>query len=205
MMSAPTIGAPIGPDIPTSERTVVFDHVPKLRELISYGGWPGVVYAQVCIHNVKNASDREERPAHLRPIRGSFYYSIRGPKGLADMALVGTGSPIPGASPDAGERLFFTDGEVGKLTGLEVPYPIWLRHQPQEETRGEGFPVSQAAENREGSSRVQARQPAQRKQKRPGREKQKAGSGHSLEHREASRQRMKAYWAAKRAASIKEI
>jgi len=194
-MSAPTIGAPIGPDIPESARNTVFDHVPKLRELISYGGWPGVVYAQVCVHNVKNALDRTERPTRLRPIRGSFYYSIRGPSGVADMALVGNGDPIPGASPDAGERLFFTDGEVGKITGLEVPYPIWLRHQPEESHAGQEVDVTQDS-NRD--ARVQARRTPQRKQKRPGREKKKSGSGHSLEHREASRQRMKAYWAKKR-------
>ena len=134
-MTAPMAGAPIGPDIPSSDRRIIYDRIPKLHELLPNGGWPGVVYAQICIHNIKAAADREERPARLRPIRGSTYYSISGPAGIADMALVGTGSPIQGAAPESGARLFFTDGEVEQLTGHTVEYPIWLRSQPKKEAR----------------------------------------------------------------------
>lgn len=133
-MSAPVLGVPVGPDPRSTTRTRVFDHVPHLRELMpSTGGWPGIIYAQVCVHNVANAIEREENPAHLRQIRGSEYFEITGPKGTVQMALVGCGTPIPGASPNAGARLFFTDGEVERLTGHPVKAPIWLRPQPKEE------------------------------------------------------------------------
>jgi len=175
-MTAPTIGAPIGPDIPHSDRRQVFDHVPRLQELIDYGGHPGVVYAQVCIHNVKRANDREERPANLRPIRGSSYYSIRGPQGSAEMALVGTGTPISGASPQGGARLFFTDGEVGMLTGLPVQYPLWLR--AQEESDAEVVAVTQRAEGRKGAGRVPARHAPQREQDGTPSDEPQAGDRH---------------------------
>lgn len=176
-MSNPSLGVPVGPDPRPSQRNRSFDHVPKLHELIAYGGWPGVVYAQVCVHNTANAAARTDTPDHLRPIRGADFYSIVGPRGEAQMALVGTGSPIPGASPDAGARLFFTDGEVERLTGLPVgEYPIWLRPQPQEEGdggRGRGSePSAQTAaagpgEGAKGDARVQGGNPAQRKQPGP--------------------------------------
>jgi hypothetical protein len=127
-MTVPILpGAPIGPDIPTHARRAVFDHVPQLQELLPNGGWPGVVYAQVCVHNLKLANDRTTQPANLRPIRGTQYFSIRGIRGEAQMALVGCGQPIPGSAPESGARLFFTDGEVNLKTGLEVVYPIWFR------------------------------------------------------------------------------
>jgi hypothetical protein len=133
-MTSAIPGAPIGPDIESSHRERVYDHVPRLRELLPNGGWPGVVYAQVCVHNLKAASDRADRPANLRPIRGATYYSILGPNGEAAMALVGQGKPIPGAAPEAGERLFFTDGEVEKQTGHEVEWPIWFADAEPERT-----------------------------------------------------------------------
>lgn len=132
-MSAPHLGVPVGPDPRSTHRTRSFDHVPALHELLPYGGWPGITYAQCCVHNTANATAREEEPAHLRPIRGTEFFEIRGPKGTVQMALVGCGEIIPGASPDAGARLFFTDGEVERLTGLPVPAPIWFRPQPAAE------------------------------------------------------------------------
>lgn len=158
-------GAPIGPDIPSSDRRVVYDHVPELHELLSNGGWPGVVYAQCCVHNLKAASDRDTKPAHLRPIRGAGYYSIRGRKGIAEMALVGCGSPIQGAFPEGGARLFFTDGEVESQTGFAVRAPIWFGVQEESDAEAvEGTPGrdTRAREGLEGDERVQARQPAQR-------------------------------------------
>ena len=128
-MSTALPGAPIGPDIEPGGRQVRFDHIPKLRELLKNGGWPGVTYAQCLVRNLKAAADRTDRPANLRPIRGAFYYSITTAKGEAQMALVGCGKPIPGAAPEAGERLFFTDGEVEDVTGLAVEYPIYFSYR----------------------------------------------------------------------------
>lgn len=136
-MTSSHFGLPVGSERREARKSAVFDHVPALHELLPNGGWPGVTYAQVCVHNVANATAREERPANLRPIEGTMYYEIYGPKGRAQMALVGTGRAIPGASPAAGARLFFTDGEVARLTGHPVEFPIWLRVQPEEERGGE--------------------------------------------------------------------
>jgi len=149
----PNLGAPIGPDIPDGRDVQVFDHIPDLYELLPNGGWPGVVYAQVCIHNLKAAADRTERPDHLRPIRGSSYYSIVGPRGRSDMALVGRGKPIAGAAPEAGARLFFTDGEVQLETGLQVDSPIFFRRLRKEDIPDGEIPVTQEREE----PRVQGR------------------------------------------------
>lgn len=173
-MTSPNLGVPVGPDPRDHFRNRSFDHVPQLHELLPNGGWPGVIYAQVAVHNTANAVERTEEPAHLRPIRGTQYFEISGPKGKVQMALVGTGSPIPGANPDAGARLFFTDGEVTRLTGHEVEFPIWFRPQPAEEKpSGEGVPSApqRAEQGREGDARVQGGNPAQRKQPGPAGEK----------------------------------
>jgi len=139
-MSYPEIGAPVGADRPTDPTARVFSYIPRLWELLRQppGGWPGVVYAQVCVHNMKRATDRMERPANLRPIHGVEFFTIRGPRGDAQMALMGTGKRIRAASPLGGARLFFTDGEVSSLTGLPVENvpgvdPIWFGPKPQEE------------------------------------------------------------------------
>ena len=138
-MSYAEIGAPVGSERPTNPNARVFTHIPRLQELLLNppGGWPGVVYAQVCVHNMKRASDRTERPAHLRPIHGVDFFTIRGPKGDVSMALMGTGTRIRAASPLGGARLFFTDGEVADLTGLPVEDvsgvdPIWFSPKPEE-------------------------------------------------------------------------
>lgn len=114
-------GIPIGTGMQTSGKRLVFDHIPVLRELLGKRLWLGVDYAQVCIHNLKAAADREEFPARLSPIRNTQYFEIQGPKGIAQMALVGTNVPIGGANSDQGEPLFFTDAEVERLTGLQMP------------------------------------------------------------------------------------
>lgn len=175
-MSAPTLGVPIG-SANRERGTASFDHVPKLWELLPNGGWPGVVYAQVCVHNLAHAAERDEPPGRMSPIRGTVYYEITGPRGAAQMALMGVGRPIPGASPEAGARLFFTDGEVERLTGHPVEFPIWFRPQPADEA---GKPASEvkhaevqsasgtgarAGEGGEGAGGVQARNPALRQQR----------------------------------------
>lgn len=170
-------GAPVGPDVPTQGAQREFDHIPHLRDLLPSGGWPGVTYVQACVHNVARAKERVERPANLRTIRGTEYYEIVGPRGRASMALVGCGVPIPGASPDAGDRLCFTDGEVEALTGHAPKYPIWFRPQPEEKP-GEEIQVTQGSDRpSQGAHRdegVSTRELAQRQ--RRDREKQEAGS-----------------------------
>jgi hypothetical protein len=140
------LGVPIGSEREPGDALRAFDHVPRLHELLPNGGWPGVMYAQVCVHNVANAALRTEVPANLRAIRGTVNYEIVGPRGSAQMALVGTGKPIPATPPECGARLFFTDGEVERLTGHPVKeYVIWLRPQPEEPAPTKPKPPSPAA------------------------------------------------------------
>lgn len=115
-------------EMPAQRTGIVFDHIPRLRELVPNGGWPGVIYAQVAVPNLRAANDRTELPAAgLKHVRGTQFYSIRGPRGEISMALTHCGKPIPGAHPEGGERLFFTDASVEEATGLPVgKYPIWL-------------------------------------------------------------------------------
>ena len=175
-MTNPNLGVPVGPDPRPSHKSREFDHLPKLHELLPNGGWPGIVYAAVCIHNMANAAERTERPAYLRPIRGADYFYIVGPKGRSQMALVGCGERIPGAAPESGARLFFVDGEVARMTGHEVKFPIWFRPEPEEVIRGKDESSAQATGARPGQSpqgheRVQGGNVAQRQQPRPGGEK----------------------------------
>jgi len=132
-------GIPIGSEVERGANTRVFDHVPALHELQKREGWPGITYAQVCVHNLMRAKERTQAPAHLTLIGGTSYYTIAGPKGEVSMALVGRGKRIPGAAPEAGARLFFTDGEVEELTGHPVVYPIWLRPQEVAGSAEESF------------------------------------------------------------------
>ena len=214
-MSGLPLGAPVQRRQSFTPTTRVFDHIPRLREVLAHGGWPGAIYAQVCIHNLKAAKERTERPARLDELQGGqVYYTITGPKGRAEVALVGTGEVIPGASPEAGNRLFFTDGEIGKLTGLPVQYPIWLRpqedeHEPRRREVAQPARDDRAGEGQEGDGRVRPRQPAQRKRERTDRPFTEAGSRDraqrrqevsekELARRKAASERMKAMHAARR-------
>lgn len=113
-------GIPMGPQVQRGQKRLIYTHVPRLRDLLPRGGCLGVTYVQVCVHNVKAANDREEFPGRLWPISEGQYYEIQGPKGTAQMALVGNGEEIPGSSSQQGEPWFYTDAEVETLTGLEV-------------------------------------------------------------------------------------
>jgi len=170
-------GIPIGSEVERGANTRVFDHVPALHELQKREGWPGITYAQVCVHNLMRAKERAQAPAHLTLIGGTSYYTVVGPKGQVSMALVGCGKQIPGAAPEAGARLFFTDGEVEELTGHPVVFPIWLRPQEVAGSAEEPFAprADRAGEGAQGHAGVPEGLPPQRKQQRPG--GQVAGSG----------------------------
>ena len=62
-----------------------------------------------------------------------------------------TGTPIPGASPEAGDRLCFVDGEVEAATGHPIAYPIWFRGErleteaePEAEIEAAPAPLAEA-------------------------------------------------------------
>lgn len=215
-MSGLPLGAPVRRGPTHTSTTRVFGHIPRLREVLAHGGWPGAVYAQVCIHNLKAARERTDPPAKLDELQGgSVYYTVAGPKGRAEVALVGTGEVIPGASPESGNRLFFTDGEIGMATGLHVQYPIWLRQPPDEESDESEVEITQAAgrtgQGRKSHAGVPKRHAPQRQQVRPAGDEPQAGGGdrpvrgktispQELARRKASSERFKAMHAARREA-----
>lgn len=161
-----TPGLPIGLRTPRRmSREVVYDHIPRLRELIPNGGYPGIVYVQSLVQNMKFAADRRERPAHLTTIQGTAYYTIQGPLGEAQMALLGSGEPILGASPESGERFFYTDSDVEQVTGLRPLHRIHLRPGSEDEDAEESSASrgdAREEEDREGDARVQGRDAALR-------------------------------------------
>jgi len=192
-LSRLTAGIPEGPTtVPDPER-FVFEYVPDLWDLLpatdrsAGAGWPGVKYAQVCVHNAKRARDHG-----LRAIHGTEMYTVRGPSGDAHMTLMGLGEVIPGASPEAGARELFFDGEMGRLTGhrIDPEWELWFTEQPGTKPAEEPFdaPVNVtssagavAQQAGRGDARVQARQPAQRQPARPEGDQPPAGSGDRAE------------------------
>lgn len=185
-MSAPSFGLPSRSTMRPQGVRKVFTHIPRLHELMPRAGWPGVVYAQVCVHNMQLASERTAEPAGLSPIIfgfGTLFYTIQGPKGEVGMALMGSGERIVGAAPEAGARLFFTDGEVERETGLKVEFPIWFR-AIEVDTNAEvpSAPrADRAGEGSRGPEGVQLRPPAQRKSQRPQGDQQETGGGNRIE------------------------
>ena len=193
-------GAPLRRSVSRGPTARSFSQIPRLRDVLSHGGWPGATYAQVCIHNLKSARERTERPAELDELEGgSIYYTISGPKGTAQVALVGTGKIIPGGNPESGNRLFFTDGEIGKLTGHKIKYPIWLRPQPEEESDA-GREEVESAQGRDGDAGVRARKAPQR-QKVGARGHQLRASQGDRDERSRPKQASEKQLAARRAAS----
>lgn len=214
-MSGIPLGAPLQRGTgPTSSSLRVFDHIPRLREVLAHGGWPGAVYVQVLISHLKAAKERTEFPAHLDELRGgAVYYTIVGPKGAAEVALVGTGEVIAGGNPESGNRLFFTDGAIGERTGHRIERPIWLSH-PEDRHGSQQIEVAPRADRtgqgEEGDARVQARHAPQRKPVRTSGHVQEAGHSDralggrevtpkELARRKAASERMKAMHAKRRA------
>ncbi len=95
--------------------TPVFEWVPNLQELISFGGTPGIEYRQICTHNLRRAQEE-----HFTTVPGTFLYQIVGPKGGADCHLMQRGKAIPGATKQSGARICKVDSKVEELTGLWI-------------------------------------------------------------------------------------
>jgi hypothetical protein len=165
---------------------------------LAHGGSPGAIYAQVLVRNLKAARERTERPDHLDELRGgSIYYSIVGPKGRAEVGLVGTGEVIPGALPESGNRLFFTDGEIGWITGLPIQYPIWLHPEEISHARRTQEVEIHAQDDWTGKDGT-VRQTPQRKPRKVKLKATAAPSEKEIARRAAASERMKARHAARR-------
>ena len=162
------LGVPIAASEPGP--TVGFDHLPTLEDLLpGPRWWLGVTYAEICTHNQLKA-----RNLHgLSVLRGgSAAYTINGPRGTAEVILMGVGIPIPGASPHQGRPELYHDAEIARLTGLTIPDEWAVNFQtpgdttdvevskPQDERRGDGLPEGQ--QSGKGHARMGAGSAAQR-------------------------------------------
>lgn len=106
-----------GQTLPGTAEDFVFKHIPKLTELLpSTGGIPGIVYAQICVHNRKRAQNEG-----WKQIQGAKIYTILGPDDRVDMELLAKGTPVLGQGPESGARKCWVDTEVYTLTGHVDP------------------------------------------------------------------------------------
>ncbi len=118
----------VEPDITPLSKRAIFDYLPPLDAdtpgdkpgLLKHGGLPGVTYAQVSVFNRRRAQDEgwHETYSDGEPL---YIYTIRSEKGSIDMHLLSRGTPIFGASPDAGARRCWVDGLVTEHTGYPIP------------------------------------------------------------------------------------
>lgn len=101
-------------------RTYV-DFIPTLRQLMPQtGGIPGFSYAQVIVSNLtKLQNDPDATWYKTKDLEDA--YTIKGPKGSADVVLCCTGKAIPGQDPSAGARICWVDQSILNRTGLMVP------------------------------------------------------------------------------------
>ena len=111
------------PQLPTRRRVgqvTTFNYVPQLRDLMPRtAGLPGMAYAQVCLHNVRNVL--ADTTTQWYKVEGTDLYTIKGAKGEAEMMLVCTGKPIPGQDTHTGKRICWFDEDIQPLTGWETP------------------------------------------------------------------------------------
>ena len=137
-----------------SETTFAFKHIPTLLELLRGGGTAGVKYAQVCSHNVNRA--REEG---WRLVTSESFYRIEGPKGVAEMALMKRGEPIPGEA--TGARIHQCDPDILTLTGLNPnPTVLHTKETPSGKVDVQTGKVAQRAQGAQGDVRVPQGDPA---------------------------------------------
>ena len=130
----PAIGVPLGASTTTTART--FDHVPKISDLLVTPSGvrhvhAGVEYAQVCTHNQMRAQEHG-----LKATGGVTLYSIIGPKGTAEVALMCTGKPVPGSDTVACIPPLWNDVEIATLTGLSLPKEHRLDFRKEDPTHG---------------------------------------------------------------------
>ena len=123
-LSLPNTVPPTQPGEPYKARDFVFNHIPDLRELLpKFRGRPGFEYLQCCLINLRRAQDEG-----WTEVDNTVIYIVQGPKGEANMKLMGRGQPIPGQPHNSGARLCVCDKTVEDLTGL------WINpHQHKDE------------------------------------------------------------------------
>lgn len=114
------------------------DHIPTLRELMpKTAGLPGVKYGIVALVNQKAAQD-----SGWDGVADQRIFTIEGPKGSTDAALICNGEPAEGMSPDSGARRLYLDQDLYRLTGLwQGLMPKNLREEFEVDDLGESVKV----------------------------------------------------------------
>ena len=124
-MTAAPLGLPQRPHTPAKVTT--YQYVPTLKDLLRTAGVSGVGYLQACLHNLRLVL--ADRAADWAQAGGVGVYTIKGPKGEAEVMLLCVGSPIKGQDPHSGARICWYDEDIGKATGYETDkdYTVALR------------------------------------------------------------------------------
>jgi hypothetical protein len=105
-------GKPVVVRVP--EATVIFDHIPTLKELLpQFHGIPGFYYLQVAVQG-KSIAEREG----WAPVADRPTYTIMGPEGSCDMNLYCVGDRVPGVTHQSGKRTCEVDLNIREITGL---------------------------------------------------------------------------------------
>jgi len=101
----------------------VFHSIPKLRDLVSYGGKPGLTYAIVQTKNLLRAQEEQYGMINRAGFR------ISAPTGeLFEVILMAHGVADPSGDPNAGARLLMVDTEIQDAF---VPVPTKPEPKPK--------------------------------------------------------------------------
>jgi len=116
-----TAAAPLGlpQRRPAADKVTSYPFVPALKDLLRTAGVPGVGYAQVCLHNLRNVL--ADKAADWAQAGGVGVYTIKGPRGEAEVMLLCVGAPIYGQDPHSGSRICWYDEDIAKATGYDTP------------------------------------------------------------------------------------
>ena len=102
--------------VPDAYEKYTYTYVPTLRELMpGNAGLPGVTYGIIAVENQRPAQD-----AGWGAVVNGKVFTLKGPRGAADVILGCQGEPINGMSPNSGARKLLLDNTIYDKTGLWV-------------------------------------------------------------------------------------
>jgi hypothetical protein len=119
--------------------------LPRLAEVLLWGGKPGVEYCYV-----DGANLGAFQSIGFELVRDTDAFTVTGPKGeCSSVVIMGRGTPIPGADPQNGIRVLGVDNKIRESTGLdsEEGYDAFLEDEKtvQQGQAEESAPPPEAA------------------------------------------------------------
>lgn len=115
--------------------------LPKLAEVLLWGGQPGVEYCYVDGSNIGAFQD-----IGFEMIRDATVFGVLGPKGECPSILImGRGTPIPGADPHNGIRVLGVDNHIRATTGVDMD-------EGYDASKPDRAPIRKASEKQEKAS-----------------------------------------------------